>query len=69
MYVLLIKPLMISTSLELHVANHLSYKTCKDVNICKKMNWNLLLLKLSTKNIKYYCGSHLQTSIYGPYRL
>ena len=30
----------------LHTANHLSYKCCNDLNIYKKMNWNLLLLKL-----------------------
>ena len=32
----------------LYIANHLSYKCCNALNICKKMNWNLLLLKLST---------------------
>ena len=31
----------------LYIANHLSYKCCNDLNIYKKMNWNLLLLKLS----------------------
>ena len=30
-------------------ANHLSYKCCNDLNIYQKMNWNLLLLKLSTR--------------------
>ena len=35
----------------LYIANHLSYK-CRN---CQ------------SKKIKYYCGSHLQTSIYGPY--
>ena len=48
----------------LYIVNHISYKCRNDLNIYKKMNLNLLLLKLS---IKYYCGSHLQTSIYGPY--
>ena len=32
----------------LYIANHLSYKCHNDLNIYKKMNWNLLLLKLST---------------------
>ena len=31
----------------LYIANHLSYKCHNDLNIHKKMNWNLLLLKLS----------------------
>ena len=51
----------------LYIANHLPYKCRNDLNICKKMNLNLLLLKLLIQKIKYYCGSHLQTSIYGPY--
>ena len=33
----------------LYIANHLSYKCCSDLNIYKKMNWNLLLLKLPTQ--------------------
>ena len=33
----------------LYIANHLPYKCCSDLNIYKKMNWNLLLLKLSTQ--------------------
>ena len=37
----------------LYIANHLSYKclnlSYNDLNIYKKMNWNLLLLKLSTQ--------------------
>ena len=33
----------------LYIANHLSYKCCNDLNIYKKMNWNLLLLKMSTQ--------------------
>ena len=32
----------------LYIANHLSYKCRNDLNIYKKMNWNLLILKLST---------------------
>ena len=31
-----------------YIANHLSSKCRNDLNIYKKMNWNLLLLKLST---------------------
>ena len=27
----------------LYIANHLSYKCCNNLNIYKKMNWNLLL--------------------------
>ena len=33
----------------LYIANYLSYKCRNDLNIYKKMNWNLLLLKLSTQ--------------------
>ena len=33
----------------LYIANHLSYKCRSDLNIYKKMNWNLLLLKFSTQ--------------------
>ena len=33
----------------LYITNHLSYKCCNDLNIYKKMNWNLLLLELSTQ--------------------
>ena len=33
----------------LYIANHLPYKCRNDLNIYKKMNWNLLLLKLSTQ--------------------
>ena len=33
----------------LYIANHLSYKCHNDLNIYKKMNWNLLLLKLSAR--------------------
>ena len=33
----------------LDIANHLSYKCRSDLNIYKKMNWNLLLLKLLTR--------------------
>ena len=36
----------------LYIANHLSYKCCNDLNIYKKMNWNLLLLKFSTREIQ-----------------
>ena len=32
----------------LYISNHLSYKSRNYLNIYKKMNWNLLLLKLST---------------------
>ena len=31
----------------LYIANHLSYKCCNDLNIYKKINWNLLLLNFS----------------------
>ena len=33
----------------LYIPNHQSYKCHSDLNIYKKMNWNLLLLKLSTQ--------------------
>ena len=33
----------------LYIAKHLSYKCCNDLNIYKKMNCNLLLLKLLTQ--------------------
>ena len=32
----------------LHNANHLSYKCCNEIISIKAMNWNQLLLKLST---------------------
>ena len=35
----------------LYIANHLSYKYRNDLNIYKKMNLNLLLLKLSTQKV------------------
>ena len=33
----------------LYIANHLSYKCCYDLNIYKKINWNVFLLKFSTQ--------------------
>ena len=33
----------------LYIANPLSCKCCDDLNIYKKVNWNLLLMTLSTK--------------------
>ena len=36
----------------LYIANHLLYKRRNELNIYKKMNWNLLLLKLSIQKIK-----------------
>ena len=33
----------------LYIANHVPYKCRSDLNIYKKMNWNLLLLKLPTQ--------------------
>ena len=36
----------------LYIANYLSYKRRNDLNIYKKMNSNLLLLKLSIQKIK-----------------
>ena len=35
----------------LYIANHLSYKCCNDVISIKRMNWNLLSLKLWTQVI------------------
>ena len=47
----------------LYIANHLSYKCRNDLNIYKKMNLNLLLLKLSIqKNQVLLC--ELYTDIY-----
>ena len=45
----------------LYIANHLSYKCSNDLNICKE---NELKIRQPEK-IKYYCGSHLETSICG----
>ena len=53
----------------LHIANHLSYKCRDDLNIYKKWTWIYVREIVNPKKIKYYCGSHLQTLIYGPYRL
>ena len=50
----------------LYIINHLSYERCNNLNIYKKVNMNLLSLKSQIQKIKYYCGSHLQTTIYGP---
>ena len=50
----------------LYVANHLSYKCCNDLNIYKKNELESTFIKLLTQKNKYYSGSHLQTSIYGP---
>ena len=36
----------------LYIANHLLYKRRNELNIYKKMNWKLLLLKLSVQKIK-----------------
>ena len=33
----------------LYIANHLLYKCCNDLNIYKKINWKVLLLKLSAQ--------------------
>ena len=33
----------------IYIANYLSYKCLNDLNIYKKINWNVLLLKLSTR--------------------
>ena len=36
-------------SILIYIANYLSYKCLNDLNIYKKINWNVLLLKLSTR--------------------
>ena len=51
----------------LYISNHLLYKCCNDLNIYKKNYWNYW--NCQNKKIKYYCGSHLKTFIYGPYWL
>ena len=51
----------------LYTAHHLSYKCHNDQNIYKKMNWNLLLLKLSTRENQISLWESLKTSIYGSY--
>ena len=40
----------------LYFANHLSYKCLNDLNIYKKMNSNLLLLKFSTRKSNIIVG-------------
>ena len=53
----------------LYIANHLSYKCRDDLNIYKKNELESTFIEnCQSKKIKYYCGSHLQTFIYGPYR-
>ena len=52
----------------LYIANHLSYKCCNDLNIYKKWTGIYFYWNCQCQKIKY-CGSHLQTSIYGPYWL
>ena len=50
----------------LYIANNLSYKCCNDLSIYKKSELESTFIGIvNTKKIKYYCGSHLQTSIYG----
>ena len=52
----------------LYIANHLSYKCCNALNIYKKNELESTFIEIvNPKKIKYCCGSHLQTSIYGPY--
>ena len=52
----------------LYIANHLSYKCRNDLNIYKKNELESTFIEIvNPKKIKYCCGSHLQTSIYGPY--
>ena len=51
----------------LYISNHLLYKCRNNLNIYKKNYWNYW--NCQSKKIKYYCGSHLQTSICGPYWL
>ena len=49
----------------LYIANHLSYKCRNDLNILKKNELESTFIEIvNPKKIKYYCGSHLQTSIY-----
>ena len=51
----------------LYNANHLSYKFCNDLNIYKKNELESTFIETAIQK-KYYCGSHLQASIYGCYR-
>ena len=44
-------------------------KWCDDLNSYKKLAGISFYWNCQPKKIKYYCGSHLQTSIYGPYWL
>ena len=47
----------------LKLANHVSYKCCYDLNIYKK-NGIYFYWNCQPQEIKHYCGSHLQTSIF-----
>ena len=50
----------------LYIANHLSYKCRNDLNIYDKNKLASTFIEIfNPKKIKYHCGSHLQTSIYG----
>ena len=52
----------------LYIANHLSCKCHNDLNIYKKNELESTFIEIvNPKKIKCCCGSHLQTSIYGPY--
>ena len=55
----------------LYIANHLSYKCHNDLNIYKKNELESTFIEIvnQLEKIKYYSGSHLQTSIYGSYWL
>ena len=53
-----------------YIANHLRYKCCNDLNIYEKNELESTFIEnANPKKIDYNCGSDVQTSIYGSYRL
>ena len=55
----------------LRTANHLPYESYNDLKIYKKneLESTFEIEIFKAKKIKYYCGSHIQTSIHGSYLL
>ena len=52
----------------LYIANHLSSKCCNDLNIYKMNELESTFIEIvNPKKIKYYYGSHIQTSIHVSY--
>lgn len=49
----------------IYIANHLPHKYRDDVNIYKNIELESTFIETVSEKIKYYCGSHLQSSVKG----